>query len=108
MDKFDDLFWEDKSIDIFGNDTAGYKKAVSNFRGSKRDMVNRPAHYTQGRFEAIDVIEDAVQAAPNQASGFNQGQVLKYLLRLWHKDNPLEDAKKARWYLNRMIDHLDD
>ena len=24
------------------------------------DMVNHPPHYTQGRFEAIDVIEDAV------------------------------------------------
>ena len=27
--------------------------------------------------------------------GMLQGQVLKYLLRLWLKDNPLEDAKKA-------------
>ena len=34
-------------------------------------------------------------------------QALKYLLRLWLKDNPEEDAKKARWYLNRLITSLE-
>lgn len=115
MDKFDELFWEDNSSDIFGNDNYSYySDVIKNFKGSKKknydmfDMVNKPPHYTQGRFEAIDVIEDAVNGAPNQAAAFNQGQVLKYLLRLWHKSNSIEDAKKARWYLNRLIDHLDD
>jgi len=36
-----------------------------------------------------------------------QGNVLKYLLRLWVKENPLQDAKKARWYLDRLIDNLE-
>ena len=71
------------------------------------DMVNSPSHYTQGRFEAIDVIEDAIQEAPSVKLGFLQGQVLKYLLRLWHKIDCKEDAEKARWYLNRLIDSLD-
>jgi hypothetical protein len=35
-----------------------------------------------------------------------QAQVLKYLLRLWLKDNPEQDAKKAQWYLNRLVDSL--
>ena len=67
------------------------------------DRVNSPSHYTAGKVEAIDIIEDAIAAAPNPTFGFLQAQVLKYLLRLWLKDNPLEDAKKAQWYLNRLI-----
>ncbi len=71
------------------------------------DMVNSPRHYTSGRFEAIDVIEDAIEEAPSVKLGMLQAQVLKYLLRLWHKIDAKEDAEKARWYLNRLIDSLD-
>ena len=70
------------------------------------DRVNSPSHYTQGSQEAIDIIEEAIAEAPSVKDGMLQAQVLKYLLRLWHKDNPAEDAKKARWYLNRLIDSL--
>ena len=70
------------------------------------DMVNSPAHYTSGRYEAIDVIEDAIEEAPSVKAGMLQAQALKYLLRLWHKIDAKEDAEKARWYLNRLIDTL--
>ena len=56
--------------------------------------------------EAIEIIEEAIQEAPSMKQAYAQGQVLKYLLRLWLKDNPKEDAEKARWYLNRLIDSL--
>ena len=75
---------------------------------ASEDMVNKPKHYTQGRYEAIDVIEDAITGAPTVTAGILLGQVLKYCLRLWHKGKSLEDAKKARWYLNRLIDTLED
>lgn len=70
------------------------------------DRVNSPSHYTSGRVEAIDTIEDAIKDAPNSTVGMLQAQVLKYLLRLWLKDGAIEDAKKARWYLNRLISKL--
>ena len=70
------------------------------------DRVNSPSHYTRGGREAIDTIEDAIQDAPNPTVGMLHAQVLKYLLRLWLKDNTLEDAKKARWYLERLISKL--
>ena len=66
-----------------------------NVIGMKDDRVNSPSHYTSGRHEAIEVIEDAIHNAPSVESGFLQGQVLKYIIRLWEKDNPTEDAKKA-------------
>ena len=72
----------------------------------EHDAVNSPSHYTKGRVEAIDVIEDAIEEAPSMKAGFLQAQTLKYLLRLWHKIDDKEDAEKARWYLNRLIDSL--
>jgi hypothetical protein len=70
------------------------------------DRVNSPSHYTRGTQEAIDIIEEAIAEAPSNKSAMLQAQVLKYLLRMWHKDNPLEDAKKAQWYLKRLISSL--
>ena len=70
------------------------------------DRVNSPSHYTAGKQEVIDVIEDAIKTAPDNTQGMLQAQVLKYLLRLWLKDNPIEDAKKAEWYLKRLISKM--
>ena len=70
------------------------------------DPVNSPSHYTRGKQEAIEIIEEAIGDAPDPKSGMLQAQVLKYLLRLWLKDNPEQDARKAQWYLNRLVDSL--
>ena len=70
------------------------------------DPVNSPSHYTRGSKEAIEIIEEAIQDAPDVKSGMLQAQVLKYLLRMWLKDNPKQDAKKAQWYLTRLVDSL--
>ena len=67
------------------------------------DMVNSPKHYTQGKMEAIDVIEDAIRHAPDPVVGMLQAQVLKYTLRCWHKGKPEQDLEKAQWYLKRLI-----
>ena len=71
------------------------------------DLVNSPAHYTQGRFEAIDVIEDVIRDAPDPITGMLLGNTLKYLLRVWHKDQPHQDLCKSQWYLTRLIAHLE-
>ena len=76
-------------------------------REDATDMVNSPSHYTQGTQEAIDIIEEAIANAPGPITGMLQAQVLKYLLRLWNKENPAQDAKKAQWYLTRLIAKLD-
>ena len=84
----------------------GGKDVISFSEYRKSDKVNSPAHYTRGTQEAIDIIEDAIQDAPEVKAGMLQAQALKYLLRLWLKDDPKQDAEKARWYLNRLIDSL--
>ncbi len=70
------------------------------------DRVNSPSHYTAGKQPAQEVIEDTIKFAPDVIKGHLHGLVIKYLLRLWLKDDPLEDAKKARWYLNRLISKM--
>jgi len=66
----------------------------------QNDPVEHPSHYTYGTIETIDYIED---------KGFNfcLGNVIKYVTRAGHKDNALEDLKKARWYLDREIEALE-
>lgn len=71
------------------------------------DMVNHPPHYTAGGIECIDALEA-------MASGYNDPvlaglawQVVKYVWRCPLKGNPLEDAKKARFYLERMIEKME-
>ena len=71
------------------------------------DPINHPPHYNAGPIESIDVIEQTVAHAPLPVLGGLQWQTLKYLLRLWHKGNALEDAQKARWYLERLIRELE-
>ena len=61
------------------------------------DMVNSPSHYKGHKFEVIDIIEDF-------DLNFRKGNALKYLLRAGHKDDYVQDLKKAIWYLNREID----
>jgi len=76
----------------------------------KVDMVNHPPHYSNSKkkIETIDKIEDAVQFAPDAVLGGLQWQVIKYIDRLWDKENPKQDAMKARWYLDRLIQKLED
>jgi hypothetical protein len=62
------------------------------------DPVNHPPHYTFGKHEPIDVIED-------WKLSFCLGNVVKYIARAGRKNNDrLEDLKKAQWYLNREIE----
>ena len=62
--------------------------------------VNHPNHYNQGKIEVIDAIEE-------WGLGFNDGNVVKYVSRHKHKERPLEDLKKAKWYLEREINRLE-
>ena len=70
------------------------------------DSVNHPAHYTAGKSEVIDVLEDRVKAAPTPVYVGLHWQVINYLSRMWLKNNPYEDARKAQWYLNRLVNRM--
>lgn len=61
------------------------------------DMVNHPPHYTKGKYEVIDVLQDWFPAEPLL------WQIVKYVARAKHKNNYVQDLKKARFYLDRAI-----
>ena len=64
------------------------------------DLVNHPGHYETGKFECLEVMEEALGS--DVVKGFCIGNAFKYLYRAKRK-NGLEDLKKAQWYLNRVI-----
>ncbi|MBQ8044973.1 MAG: DUF3310 domain-containing protein [Bacteroidales bacterium] len=73
-----------------------------NVKPAHTDNVNHPSHYTDGKIEVIDFIED---------KGFNyhRGNAVKYISRAGKKDPnaEIEDLKKARWYIDREIQRLE-
>ena len=70
------------------------------------DPVNNPPHYNAGNIETIDYIVDVL--GKYDAISYCQGNVIKYTgSRMWNKGNPVQDAKKACWYLIKMIELLE-
>lgn len=68
---------------------------------NKNDPVNHPLHYTDGKIEVIDYIED-------KGLGFSLGNAVKYISRAGKKDpeKEIEDLRKSAWYINRRIEEL--
>jgi hypothetical protein len=75
-------------------------------RIDQADPIN-PSHYKHLPAEAIDIIMAAIAGAPSNQYAFLQGQVIKYLLRCWSKKG-IEDLRKAKWYLDRLVSGFDD
>ena len=67
------------------------------FEMTSNNNVYSPKHYTAGKYEVIDVIED-------WDLNFRLANTIKYIARHKHKGKPLEDLEKALWYLQREID----
>lgn len=62
------------------------------------DLINHPPHYTFGKIEVIEVIED-------WSLGYHLGNAVKYMARAGRKEgsDELADLHKAKWYLERRI-----
>ena len=65
------------------------------------DVVNHPSHYTDGKIEVIEFIED-------KKLNYHRGNAIKYICRAGKKDpqKEIEDLQKAIWYINREIRNL--
>lgn len=72
------------------------------------DYVNHPPHYTAGKYETIDIIEDVLGV--EGLRGMCIGNALKYLTRAGKKypDKEIEDLKKAVWYINKIIEVMEN
>jgi len=72
----------------------------------KKDNVNHPSHYTQGKIECIDAIAEATKHLLGIAA-VCVANIIKYVWRYPFK-NGLEDLYKAQWYLNELIKHEEE
>lgn len=80
-----------------------YSEADPEKEENKNDPVNHPSHYTDGKIEVIDYIED-------KGLGFCLGNAVKYISRAGKKDpeKEIEDLQKAAWYINHRIEELEE
>lgn len=65
------------------------------------DIINHPSHYTDGKIEVIEFIED-------KNLNYHKGNAIKYICRAGKKDpsKEIEDLQKAIWYINREIKNV--
>lgn len=90
--RYDDIKVDEELVQI-------PKKDLVQMINKDYDNVNHPAHYTFGKFEVIEVIED-------WNLDFCLANCIKYVARAKHKNNEIEDLQKAQWYLARRIKQL--
>ncbi len=71
----------------------------------KPNKVEHPKHYTQGKVECIDACEAAAEGAEGKIAQWI-GHIIRYVwrFRFKHKD-PMQDLLKARFFLNKLIEH---
>ena len=65
------------------------------------DIIHHPSHYTDGKIEVIEFIED-------KNLNYHKGNAIKYICRAGKKDpqKEIEDLQKAIWYINREIKNI--
>jgi len=68
------------------------------------DPVMKPDHYNNGAIEAIEAIKASMPE--NEFRGYLKGNALKYLWRYDYKGKPIEDLRKCKWYVDRLIQEV--
>lgn len=68
-----------------------------------KDNVNHPGHCETGKYECIEVMQEAIGV--EETKGFCLCNAFKYIYRCKSKhSSPVEDVKKAVWYLNKFLE----
>jgi hypothetical protein len=73
-------------------------------KDNKSDPIN-PDHYKIGGIEAIEYMK--AKSTPEEFRGYLRLTALKYLSRAGHKDETVQEYKKAEWFINRLVKECD-
>ena len=92
--------WSDDKLAI------AYDHVYKNMDENVPDMVNHPQHYTQGGIECIDALK-AATVGKRGIEAVCVANVIKYLWR-YEEKNGIEDVRKARWYVERLLKELEE
>ena len=100
----EDTCYEGQNIQYYGPGCDPYEdKIKGNFGVPSGDPVNKPQHYLFGGMELIDIIDALLlDGGFTPFQGFYVATILQYIVR-FPKKNGLQDLRKARFYLNRLI-----
>ena len=105
--------WSDDKLAIAYDHV--YKNSEAHLDGShlkdaevniEPDMVNHPQHYTQGGIECIDALK-AATVGKRGIEAVCVANVIKYLWR-YEEKNGIEDVRKAKWYIERLLKELEE
>lgn len=81
-------------------------EVIARQKRSEDVMVSHPPHYQSKKgLEVIDVVE-AFTDGLNGIEATDTGNIIKYICR-WNHKNGLQDLKKAKWYLEHLINHVE-
>lgn len=112
------LEWDITELDNIGSEPISAEQVLSKYknqpiefyRPSKinmtHDPIKSPAHYTGGKIECIEAISEATKGLEG-SEAYNTGAAMKYLWR-WKRKNGMEDLKKARWHIEKLINDLEN
>jgi len=92
--------WSDDKLAI------AYDHVYKNMDENVPDMVNHPQHYTQGGIECIDALK-AATVGKRGIEAVCVANVIKYLWR-YEEKNGIEDVRKAKWYIERLLMELEE
>ena len=92
--------WSDDKLAI------AYDHVYKNMDENVPDMVNHPQHYTQGGIECIDALK-AATVGKRGIEAVCVANVIKYLWR-YEEKNGIEDIRKAKWYIERLLKELEE
>lgn len=81
------------------------KSSSAENAANENDTIDSPSHYTQGALYGIECIQAMeAQSTPDEFAGYLRLSAVKYIWRFRDKGKPLEDLRKARWFLDRLIE----
>lgn len=82
------------------SETLKAEERATKYSAKSTDAVN-PSHYKGNGIECIDYMKERL--GRYAFLGYINGNVIKYMHR-WEFKNGIEDLRKARWYLDRLIE----
>lgn len=73
----------------------------------KKEEINHPARYGGDTvYECIKVLKAWLPV--EEYKGFLRGNAIKYLCRAGKKDEVVQELKKAKWYIDKLIEVEND
>jgi PAS domain-containing protein len=113
LDSFaDGILERDQKISRLNGEINRLNEEISRWQSRLEDAAGRLAQYeAEKRSGSVDNIEciDAIFAATTGLTGgqaYSTGAAIEYLWR-WSRKGGVEDLRKARWYIDRLIAELE-